>query len=52
MCSDLEYEWMKLGATEKVKISGKYVNEVKNGNMVDAIQDEEMLSQVVAKVGI
>ena len=49
---DLEYEWMKLGATEKVKISGKYVNEVKNGNMVDAIQDEEMLSQVVAKVGI
>lgn len=49
---DLEYEWMRLGATEKVKISGKYVNEVKNGNMVDAIQDEEMLSQVVAKVGI
>lgn len=49
---DLEYEWMKLGATEKVKISGKYVNEVKKGNMVDAIQDEELLSQVVAKVGI
>lgn len=49
---DLEYEWMKLGATEKVKITGKYVNEVKNGNMVDAIQAEEMLSQVVAKVGI
>lgn len=49
---DLEYEWMKLGATEKVKISGKYVNEVKNGNMVDTIQDEKMLSQVVAKVGI
>lgn len=49
---DLEYEWMKLGATEKVKISGKYVNEVKNGNMVDVIQDEEMLSQIVAKVGI
>ena len=49
---DLEYEWMKLGATEKVKISGKYVNEVENGNMVDAIWDEEILSQVVAKVGI
>lgn len=49
---DLEYEWMKLGTTEKVKISGKYVNEVKNGNMVDSIQDEKMLSQVVAKVGI
>ena len=49
---DLEYEWMKLGTTEKVKISGKYVNEVKNGNMVDSIPDKEMLSQVVAKVGI
>lgn len=49
---DLEYEWMKLEATEKVKISGKYVNEVEKGNVVDVIWDEEMLSQVVAKVGI
>lgn len=49
---DLEYEWMKLGTTEKVKIEGKYVNEVKDGTMVEVVQDEEMLSQVVAKVGI
>lgn len=49
---DLEYEWMKLGTTEKVKISGKYVNEVQNGNIVEAIDDREMLCQVVAKVGI
>lgn len=49
---DLEYEWMKLGTTEKVKIPGKYVNEVKNGNVVSSIQDEEMLGQIVAKVGI
>lgn len=49
---DLEYEWMKLGTTEKVKIAGKYVNEVKSGNEVEGIQDEEMLKQVIAQVGI
>lgn len=49
---DLEYEWMKLGTNEKVKISGKYVNEVKNGNVVDTIYDEKMLRQIVARVGI
>lgn len=49
---DLEYEWMKLGTTEKIKIAGKYVNEVKSGNEVEVIQDEEMLKQVIAQVGI
>lgn len=49
---DLEYEWMRLGASQKVKIAGKYVNEVKGGNVVAKIQDEEMLHQVIAKVGI
>lgn len=49
---DLEYEWMKMGTTEKVKIAGKYVNEVKNGDIVDAVQNEEILSQIVDRVGI
>lgn len=31
---DLEYEWMKLGTTEKVIIPGRYVNEVSGGNVV------------------
>lgn len=31
---DLEYEWMKLGTTEKVIIPGRYVNEVKGGDIV------------------
>lgn len=49
---DLEYEWMKLGANEKVKIAGKYVNEVKGGDKVENVQDEKFVKQIVAKVGI
>ena len=49
---DLEYEWMKLGTNEKVKIAGKYVNEVKGGNKVENVQDEKFVKQIVAKVGI
>ena len=49
---DLEYEWMKLGTNEKVKIAGKYVNEVKGGDKVENVQDEKFVKQIVAKVGI
>lgn len=49
---DLEYEWMKLEAAEKVKIPGKYVNEVKDGNRVERIPDEEFAKQIIARVGI
>ena len=49
---DLEYEWMKLGVVEKVKIPGKYVNEVKDGNRVERIQDEKFAKQVIARIGI
>jgi len=31
---DLEYHWMNIGAEKQVKVEGKYVNEVSNGNDV------------------
>ena len=49
---DVEYEWMKLRATEKVKIAGKYVNEVKDGNRVDSVFDDKVLKQIIASIGI
>ena len=49
---DLEYEWMRLGATEKVAISGKYVNEVAGGYQVADVEDEVYLSQIIGKVGL
>ena len=48
---DLEYEWMKRGVTEKTVIDGKYVNEVKGGNEVENIFDEEYSKQIIARVG-
>ncbi len=47
---DLEYEWMRLGATEKVKIEGKYVNEVAGGNQVADAKDAAYLDQIVGRV--
>ncbi len=44
---DIEYEWMRLGATEKVAIKNKYVNEVKGGDSVDDVDDPVYLSQIV-----
>lgn len=49
---DLEYEWMKLGATEKVIVDGKYVNEVAGGDKVAEVNDEVYLSQIIDRVGI
>ena len=48
---DLEYEWMKRGVTEKIAIDGKYVNEVKGGNDVEGIFDEDYRKQIIARVG-
>lgn len=49
---DLEYEWMRLGATEKVKVEGKYVNEVSGGDQVTEIEDAVYMSQVVGRIGL
>lgn len=49
---DLEYEWMRLGATEKVKVAGKYVNEVAGGDQVEDLTDGAYASQIVGRVGL
>lgn len=45
---DIEYEWMKMGAMEKLPIKGKYVNEAKDGREVINLQDELYKSQIIS----
>lgn len=45
---DLEYQWMNIGAKKQVKIEGKYVNEVTDGNSVKEIlkKDDSYWKQI------
>ena len=43
---DIEYEWFKMGATEKVSISNRYVNET-NQRHIEEISDQKFLNQVI-----
>lgn len=47
---DVEYEWMKMGAEQKVALPNKYVNEVVNGETNTVLKDKGYLDQVVARV--
>jgi glycosyltransferase family protein len=47
---DIEYEWFRMGATEKVHVKTKYVNEVVGGDAVDEIHDMTYLNQIVARI--
>lgn len=47
---DVEYEWMRIGATEKVPIPSKYVNEAKGGHCTDALSDAAYLDEIVEKI--
>lgn len=48
---DIEYEWFLMGATEKVPIQHKYVNECKTtGRNPSECQDQQYLQQIVAKI--
>ena len=50
---DIEYEWMLRGATTKIAIENKYVNENDDGGkIVGDIHDETYLSQIIAKIGV
>ena len=49
---DLEYEWMRRGVTEKVAITGKFVNEVAGGDQVADVTDELYHSQIVERIGL
>lgn len=47
---DVEYEWYRAGGKNRVKIQGKYVNEVVNGNAVEECRDENYLSQIICDI--
>lgn len=48
---DIEYEWYLQGAKSKVAIRNKYVNEVKNGDKTEAVNDETYREQIVEEIG-
>ena len=47
---DIEYEWFKMGVTEKVPVKDKYVNECRNGKVITQTDDSEYLSQIAADI--
>ena len=48
---DIEYEWYLRNVTTKVKIEGKYVNEIKTGiNDIIDIKDKVYFNQIIAKI--
>lgn len=47
---DIEYEWMRIRAKEKMQIKGKFVNEVKGGETVDEVTDKTYMDQIIAKI--
>ncbi|PUB28505.1 glycosyltransferase family protein [Elizabethkingia sp. YR214] len=44
---DIEYEWYKLNAKEKVAIPNKYVNEVSSGRIDSDLEDEQYHKQII-----
>lgn len=46
---DIEYEWYLMGASEKVKIKGKYTSEASGGRVVEDINNDLYKSQIIAK---
>lgn len=47
---DIEYEWFKRGVSEKVKIEGKFTNEIYDGHEVDSVKDEIYENQIIERI--
>ena len=49
---DIEYEWMKMGATENVPVKGKFTNEAgeRGRNDIDDIIDRVFEQQIVYRI--
>lgn len=47
---DIEYEWFLQGASKKVAVSGKFVNEIKDGRNFSECLDPVYLSQIIHQV--
>lgn len=48
---DIEYEWMLMGAKEKVAIPNKYTNEANGGKTVSDEQDSDYLKSIIRRIG-
>ena len=47
---DIEYEWFRMGATQKVVVSNKYTNEAHGGNASIEYKDEKYESEIIARI--
>lgn len=47
---DLEYEWMRLGVKEKVKVEGKFVNEVAGEDHEAHFDDSDYKKSIIVKI--
>lgn len=47
---DVEYEWFRMGALEKVPLANKYVNESLEGREVGELKDLTYQNQIIAKI--
>ncbi len=47
---DIEYEWMRMGATQKVAVPGKFTNESRSGHEVKPSTDARYLSQIIRRI--
>ena len=47
---DVEYEWFIHGATDKIALNGKFVNEVPEGREVAEINDPVYESQIIESI--
>lgn len=45
---DIEYEWFRMGAKERVAINGKFTNEANDGHSPKTCADHQYLSQIIA----
>ena len=47
---DIEYEWMRMGAKDKVPVPNKYVNEVVEGRIDTELDDPVYQSQIIGRI--
>ena len=47
---DIEYEWMRMKAKNKVAVPNKYVNEVVDGRIMTELNDMKYQSQIIGRI--
>lgn len=47
---DIEYEWYRMGATRKVSVPSKYVNEALTGKEIESATEKDYYRQIICKI--